>query len=72
MDTKLSPRDHAPEECLSLVLFMMTCACGIKQTLFLLKYLIHQFCYYKNFVKAMFPVPVKHGIKQWNKFVLDR
>ena len=32
----------------------------------------HQFCYFKNSVKAVFPVPVKRGVSRWSKFVLDR
>lgn len=40
--------------------------------LFLLYHIVHLFCYFKNYVKAAFPVPAKRIVDPKNKSVLDR
>ena len=53
--------------------FHVVCLChktNIK--LFLLNNTIHLFCYFKNYVKAVLPVPAKRSVNRWNKVVLVR
>ena len=73
METKLSPRDHAPEEYLESVPFHVVCQCyktNIKSSL--LNHTIYLFCYFKYYVKSVPPVSAKRSVNRWNKFILDR
>ena len=40
--------------------------------LFLLIDIIHLFCYFKNYFKAVLPAPAKRSVNRRNKHVLDR
>ena len=40
--------------------------------LFLLVDTLHLFRYFKNYFKAVLPVPAKHSVNRWNKHGIDR
>ena len=52
----------------------MTCACAIKQTFDCSFWSIHSihFVFFKNYFKAVLPVPAKRRVNGWDKHVLDR
>ena len=52
----------------------MTCACAIKQTFNCSFWSVHYIylIFFKNYFKAVLPVPVKRRVNGWNKDALDR
>ena len=72
MDAKLCPRDHAPEEYFYSIPFHDVCLCHKTNIqLFLLVNTLHLFCFFKNYFKAVLPVPAKRRVNGWNKHALD-